>query len=211
MIGGSFASLAPGVDSNWLLYSLVVVIIGGMGSLGGAAIGSLLLGLTTNFAAAYLPGELHVLLDHLHVRAARDRARRSAARALRATGVTRPRTTRRSRRRRRRARAVALIAPLSLNSYWVGHAADADAPARHRRREPDLPLGLRRHGLARAGGALRDRRLRGRQRDHERQHEGAEPRLEPVVGRRCSGSSIAVGFGARSSARSRAGASGSTS
>jgi branched-chain amino acid transport system permease protein len=35
----------------------VVVIIGGMGSLGGAAIGALLLGLTTNFAAAYLPSE----------------------------------------------------------------------------------------------------------------------------------------------------------
>jgi branched-chain amino acid transport system permease protein len=55
VIGGSFASLAPGVDANWLLYSLVAVIIGGMGSLAGAAIGSLLLGLTTNFAAAYLP------------------------------------------------------------------------------------------------------------------------------------------------------------
>jgi len=55
VIGGSFGSLAPGVDANWLLYSLVVVIIGGMGSLGGAAIGSLLLGLTSNFAAAYLP------------------------------------------------------------------------------------------------------------------------------------------------------------
>jgi branched-chain amino acid transport system permease protein len=55
IIGGSFASLAPGVDANWLLYSLVVVIIGGMGSLGGAAIGALLLGLTTNFSAAYLP------------------------------------------------------------------------------------------------------------------------------------------------------------
>ena len=55
MIGGSFASLAPGVDSNWLLYSLVVVIIGGMGSITGAAIGSLLLGVTTNFASAYLP------------------------------------------------------------------------------------------------------------------------------------------------------------
>jgi branched-chain amino acid transport system permease protein len=54
-IGGSFASLAPGVDANWLLNSLIVVIIGGMGSLGGAAIGALLLGLTTNFAAAYLP------------------------------------------------------------------------------------------------------------------------------------------------------------
>jgi branched-chain amino acid transport system permease protein len=55
VIGGSFASLAPGVDANWLLYSLVVVIIGGMGSLGGAAIGSLLLGMTSNFSAAYLP------------------------------------------------------------------------------------------------------------------------------------------------------------
>ena len=55
VIGGSFASLAPGVDANWLLYSLVAVIIGGMGSLGGAAIGSLLLGLTSNFSAAYLP------------------------------------------------------------------------------------------------------------------------------------------------------------
>jgi len=55
VMGGSFASLAPGLDANWLLYSLVVVIIGGMGSLAGAAVGSLLLGLTSNFAAAYLP------------------------------------------------------------------------------------------------------------------------------------------------------------
>src|SRR5205823_4574482 len=55
VIGGSFASLAPGVDANWLLYSLVVVIIGGIGSLGGAAVGALLLGLTSNFSAAYLP------------------------------------------------------------------------------------------------------------------------------------------------------------
>jgi branched-chain amino acid transport system permease protein len=54
-VGGSFASLAPGVDANWLLNSLVVVIIGGMGSLWGAAVGSLLLGLVTNFSAAYLP------------------------------------------------------------------------------------------------------------------------------------------------------------
>jgi branched-chain amino acid transport system permease protein len=55
VIGGSFSSLAPGVDANWLLNSLVVVIIGGMGSLGGAAIGALLLGLVTNFSATYLP------------------------------------------------------------------------------------------------------------------------------------------------------------
>ena len=54
-IGGSFASLGPGVDANWLLYSLVVVIIGGMGSLVGAAVGSLLLGLVSSFSAVYLP------------------------------------------------------------------------------------------------------------------------------------------------------------
>jgi branched-chain amino acid transport system permease protein len=57
VIGGSFAGLAPGVDANWLLYSLVVVIIGGMGSLGGAAIGALLLGLTSNLSATYLPAD----------------------------------------------------------------------------------------------------------------------------------------------------------
>src|SRR3954471_1011282 len=56
-VGGSFASLAPGVDANWLLNSLIVVIIGGMGSLGGVAIGALLLGLVTNFSAAYLPAD----------------------------------------------------------------------------------------------------------------------------------------------------------
>jgi branched-chain amino acid transport system permease protein len=56
-VGGSFASLAPGVDANWLLNSLIVVIIGGMGSLEGAAIGALLLGLVTNFSAAYLPAD----------------------------------------------------------------------------------------------------------------------------------------------------------
>jgi len=55
VMGGSFASLAPTVDSNWLLNSLIVVIIGGMGSLTGAAVGALLLGLVTNFASAYLP------------------------------------------------------------------------------------------------------------------------------------------------------------
>jgi branched-chain amino acid transport system permease protein len=39
----------------WLLNSLVVVIIGGMGSLLGAVAGSLLFGLVTAFSAGYLP------------------------------------------------------------------------------------------------------------------------------------------------------------
>ncbi len=53
--GSSVTTLAPGVDGQWLLHSLVVVIIGGMGSLGGAAAGSLLYGLATALAPVYLP------------------------------------------------------------------------------------------------------------------------------------------------------------
>jgi len=54
-MGGAFSSLAPGVDGQWLLNSLVVVIIGGMGSLGGAAAGALLYASVATFSAAYLP------------------------------------------------------------------------------------------------------------------------------------------------------------
>src|SRR5918998_3058098 len=56
-IRGPFPRPPPRVAADWLLNSLLVVIIGGMGSLGGAAIGALLLGMTTNFAAAYLPAD----------------------------------------------------------------------------------------------------------------------------------------------------------
>ena len=55
VVGGSQSSIAQGQDGQWLLYSLVVVIIGGMGSLAGAAVGSVLYGLVFSFAVAYLP------------------------------------------------------------------------------------------------------------------------------------------------------------
>lgn len=58
-LGGVFAgtalSLAPGQDQTFLVSSLVVVIVGGMGSLRGAAVGALLLGLVDQYANAYLP------------------------------------------------------------------------------------------------------------------------------------------------------------
>ena len=46
-MGASFAGVAPGADGQWLLNSLVVVIIGGLGSIKGAAAGSLLYGLVS--------------------------------------------------------------------------------------------------------------------------------------------------------------------
>ena len=55
VIGTSQTSAGSGVDGIWLLNSLVVVIIGGMGSLGGAAVGSMLYAIIGTFSAAYLP------------------------------------------------------------------------------------------------------------------------------------------------------------
>src|SRR3954471_13417213 len=55
VIGTSQTAVANGTDSTWLLNSLVVVIIGGMGSLAGAAVGSMLFGIIGTFSAAYLP------------------------------------------------------------------------------------------------------------------------------------------------------------
>ena len=112
--------------------------------------------------------------------------------------------------RRVGALVLAVLAPFYVSGYWVGTLLTQMLIPRHRRGEPDLPLGVRGHGVARPGRGLRHRRVRRRQRDDEREHQGPEPRLEPVVGnrarnrhhrrrRRCC------------SARSQAAASGSTS
>ncbi len=57
VMGGTVLSLAPGEDDKFLLSSLVVVIIGGLGSLPGAAVGALALGLVEQLSAVYLPSE----------------------------------------------------------------------------------------------------------------------------------------------------------
>jgi branched-chain amino acid transport system permease protein len=54
-IGSSIFSISPGEDARFLLSSLVVVIIGGMGSLPGAAIGALMVGLSEQIGLAYFP------------------------------------------------------------------------------------------------------------------------------------------------------------
>src|SRR5216684_1573996 len=54
VLGGTMIAVQPGNDSAFLLDSLIVVIIGGMGSLLGAAIGSVALGLVSAYADVYL-------------------------------------------------------------------------------------------------------------------------------------------------------------
>jgi branched-chain amino acid transport system permease protein len=55
VIGAVELSMAPGEDVRLLLASLIVVIIGGMGSVVGAALGATILGLAETYGLAYAP------------------------------------------------------------------------------------------------------------------------------------------------------------
>ncbi len=54
-VGAGVLSIRPGIQNEVLLYALVVVIIGGLGSVAGAAVGSALIGLIDAFAKAWIP------------------------------------------------------------------------------------------------------------------------------------------------------------
>ena len=55
VVGGGFIGVYPGVDFEILPYAFVVVIVGGLGSLEGAIVGSLMVGLLDNFGKALFP------------------------------------------------------------------------------------------------------------------------------------------------------------
>ena len=55
VVGGTALSLGPGEDLRYLLASLMVVIVGGMGSVAGSAVGALIIGLADQFGLAYSP------------------------------------------------------------------------------------------------------------------------------------------------------------
>jgi len=55
VVAGGFLGVYPGADFEILSYAFVVVIVGGMGSLKGALVGSVMVGLLDNFGKALLP------------------------------------------------------------------------------------------------------------------------------------------------------------
>ena len=55
VLGGTYLQLSPGEDTTILTYSLVVVIVGGLGSLMGTVISALLLGEILSFSLAFAP------------------------------------------------------------------------------------------------------------------------------------------------------------
>jgi branched-chain amino acid transport system permease protein len=62
VLGGSYLQLSPGGDAIILIYSLVVIIIGGMGSLKGAVVSSLILGQVISWGLAYAPQYSYFLI-----------------------------------------------------------------------------------------------------------------------------------------------------
>jgi branched-chain amino acid transport system permease protein len=55
VVWASQSNIASGQDAQWLLNSLVVVIVGGMGSIFGAAAGAILYAFVLDFSGSYLP------------------------------------------------------------------------------------------------------------------------------------------------------------
>jgi len=55
VVGATAQPLAPGVDGRFLLTALVVVIVGGMGSIAGTAVGALLVGMAEQVGQALFP------------------------------------------------------------------------------------------------------------------------------------------------------------
>lgn len=54
-VGGTYIGFGPGTDFTILTYALVVVIMGGLGSVPGAALGAIIVGLVDSFGRTYIP------------------------------------------------------------------------------------------------------------------------------------------------------------
>jgi branched-chain amino acid transport system permease protein len=62
VVGGAYLSLFPGADAEILTYALVVVVLGGLGSLRGAVVGALLVGLIYTFGQSLVPDLAYFVL-----------------------------------------------------------------------------------------------------------------------------------------------------
>lgn len=61
VIGGTFLMVAPGEDWRILTYTLLILIVGGMGSFEGTILGSLLIGMIFSFGSIFIP-QLYLFL-----------------------------------------------------------------------------------------------------------------------------------------------------
>ena len=62
VVAGPFIAVQSGMGESILILTFVVIVIGGIGSIRGAVVGSLLVGLTDTLGRAYLPSVLGIFL-----------------------------------------------------------------------------------------------------------------------------------------------------
>ncbi|MYZ46367.1 branched-chain amino acid ABC transporter permease [Propylenella binzhouense] len=62
VIGAPYLSIYPGLDADMLPLALIIVILGGAGSLAGALLGSFIIGFLYNFGQALFPDLAYVIL-----------------------------------------------------------------------------------------------------------------------------------------------------
>jgi branched-subunit amino acid ABC-type transport system permease component len=67
VVAAPFQSFGPGEDLRILIYALIVVVIGGLGTLSGAFWGSIVIGLTNSLGSAYLPSAATLLIYFIMV------------------------------------------------------------------------------------------------------------------------------------------------
>jgi branched-chain amino acid transport system permease protein len=113
---GPVLGLYPGMDTEILIPAFIVIVIGGMGSLRGAFIGSLLIGVADTFGKAYLPS-LALFLIYL-VMAAVLLVRPQGLFGVKYTGVSAtPAVTTVSVPATRQARVAGLVVILAMLAY----------------------------------------------------------------------------------------------
>jgi len=113
---GPVLGLYPGMDTEILIPAFIVIVIGGMGSLRGAFVGSLLIGQADTFGKAYLPS-LALFLIYL-VMAAVLLVRPQGLFGVKYTGVSAaPAVTTVSPPATRQARAAGLVVILAMLAY----------------------------------------------------------------------------------------------
>ena len=61
-VGGTYIAFGPGTDFTILTYALVVVIMGGLGSVAGSALGAIIVGLVDSFGKTNIPQLVNFLL-----------------------------------------------------------------------------------------------------------------------------------------------------
>ena len=165
---GRCSASIPGMDTEILIPAFIVIVIGGMGSLRGAFVGSLLIGIADTFGKAYLPEPRAVPdLSGDDPRAADPAAGPVRHQILRRRRSHRPSPPRARRPRCRRAPPgwCALLVLLAAAVRDVGLPAGAcrrDFHLRDLRHEPRPAARLHRPDVARPRRVFRTRRLCGR-------------------------------------------------